>query len=114
MPVNQNQVDSSSEVYSFLFILEDIIQQKLNSPATNSYISQLSSQGIARVAQKVGEEAVETIIEAIQANNFNESQFLAEAADLLFHYLILLHQKGCNLKQVIQVLEARHQIAKNK
>ena len=110
---NHNHVGSSSEVCSFLSTLEEIIQEKLASPTTNSYVSQLSSQGTTRVAQKVGEEAVETIIEAVKTN-FDESKFLAEAADLLFHYLILLHQKGYSLKQVVQVLETRHEIAKNK
>jgi|YNPBryantNP2012_1023418.scaffolds.fasta_scaffold02338_10 phosphoribosyl-ATP pyrophosphohydrolase/phosphoribosyl-ATP pyrophosphatase len=110
---NHNHIDPNSKVYSFLLTLEEIIQAKLDSPTTGSYVGQLGSQGTARVAQKVGEEAAETIIEAVKAN-FDESQFLAEAADLLFHYLILLHQKGYSLKQVVQVLETRHQIAKNK
>ncbi len=111
MFVKSDHVNSNFEVCDFLLTLEAIIQQKLGSPTPDSYISQLGSKRVARVAQKVDKEAVETIIEAIKINNFEESRFLAEAVDLLFHYLILLQQKGYNLKQVVQVLEARHQIA---
>jgi phosphoribosyl-ATP pyrophosphohydrolase/phosphoribosyl-AMP cyclohydrolase len=101
------------DTYQFLLTLEEIIKNKLDKPEIHSYISQLNLAGTTRIAQKVGEEAVETIIEAVKTN-FDESKFLAEAADLLFHYLILLHQKGYSLKQVVQVLETRHQITKNK
>ena len=63
-------------------------------------------KGINKIAQKVGEEAVETVIEA-KDNNLD--LFLNESADLLFHYLILLQAKGCNLKDVIAILKDRHQ-----
>ena len=82
---NHNHVGSSSEVCSFLLTLEEIIQEKLGSPTTNSYVSQLSSQGTARIAQKVGEEAVETIIEAVKTN-FDESQFLLKR--LIYCFII--------------------------
>jgi len=65
----------------------------------------LFKKGINKIAQKVGEEAVELVIEA---KDGNESLFLNEAADLLFHYLILLEARGHNLKEVINVLQNRH------
>ena len=67
-----------------------------------SYIASLFREGINKIAQKVGEEAVETVIEAKDANN---TLFLNESADLLFHYLILLQAKGYHLADVVRVLE---------
>ena len=69
-----------------------------------SYIASLFREGINKIAQKVGEEAVETVIEAKDANN---TLFLNESADLLFHYLILLQAKGYHLADVVRVLEER-------
>ena len=69
-----------------------------------SYIASLFREGINKIAQKVGEEAVETVIEAKDANN---TLFLNESADLLFHYLILLQAKGYHLADVVRVLEKR-------
>jgi phosphoribosyl-ATP pyrophosphohydrolase/phosphoribosyl-AMP cyclohydrolase len=90
----------------FLVYLEEIIQLRKKEPAAGSYVSGLFSSGINKIAQKLGEEAVELIIEA---KDHKESLFLAEAADLLFHYLILLQAKGYNLQEVIDVLKSRHQ-----
>ena len=89
----------------FLNQLESIIdQRKLADPAT-SYVASLFAKGINKIAQKVGEEAVEMVIES---KDNKEDLFLEESADLLFHYLILLNAKGHNLKQVIEILEKRH------
>jgi phosphoribosyl-ATP pyrophosphohydrolase/phosphoribosyl-AMP cyclohydrolase len=89
----------------FLAKLESIITERKNNPSEKSYTSQLFAKGINKVAQKVGEEAVEVVIEA---KDNNESLFLNESADLLFHYLILLQAKGYQLADVIKVLEGRH------
>lgn len=89
----------------FLVRLENIIQDRKNHTEENSYISGLFKKGINKIAQKVGEEAVELVIEA---KDRNDALFLGEAADLLFHYLILLEAKGHNLKEVTNVLQVRH------
>jgi phosphoribosyl-AMP cyclohydrolase / phosphoribosyl-ATP pyrophosphohydrolase len=97
-----NEINERDE---FLTKIGCIIQDRKNHPEENSYISGLFKRGINKIAQKVGEEAVELIIEAKDAN---ESLFVNEAADLLFHYLILLEAKGHNLKEVVDVLQVRH------
>jgi phosphoribosyl-AMP cyclohydrolase / phosphoribosyl-ATP pyrophosphohydrolase len=90
----------------FLVCLEEIIQQrKEQADPENSYVANLFKKGINKIAQKVGEEAVELVIEA---KDHNEQLFLNEAADLLFHYLILLNAKGFNLQDVTDVLRNRH------
>jgi phosphoribosyl-ATP pyrophosphohydrolase/phosphoribosyl-AMP cyclohydrolase len=89
----------------FLVYLENIIDLRKRSSTEESYVASLFSQGINKIAQKVGEEAVELIIEA---KDQNDRLFLDEAADLLFHYLILLNAKGHNLQDVINVLAERH------
>lgn len=85
--------------------LEDIITNRKNNPTDESYTSSLFKKGINKVAQKVGEEAVELVIES---KDNDESNFLNEAADLLFHYLILLQAKNHSLKDVISILAGRH------
>ncbi|MEX6687344.1 bifunctional phosphoribosyl-AMP cyclohydrolase/phosphoribosyl-ATP diphosphatase HisIE [Danxiaibacter flavus] len=90
---------------NFLLYLEDIIKLRRQSSPEESYVARLMSKGINKVAQKVGEEAVELVIEA---KDNNEDLFLNEAADLLFHYLLLLNAKGYNLQSVIDVLKQRH------
>jgi len=90
---------------NFLFYLEDIIKLRKNSTVETSYVKQLFSKGINKIAQKVGEEAVEMVIEA---KDNNDELFLNESADLLFHYLLLLNAKGHNLQDVINVLTKRH------
>jgi phosphoribosyl-ATP pyrophosphohydrolase/phosphoribosyl-AMP cyclohydrolase len=89
----------------FLGILETIIRDRKNRPEENSYVSGLFKQGINKIAQKVGEEAVELVIEA---KDRNDALFLNEAADLLFHFMILLEVKGHNLRDVSDVLQVRH------
>jgi phosphoribosyl-AMP cyclohydrolase / phosphoribosyl-ATP pyrophosphohydrolase len=90
----------------FLYYLEDIIRLRRTSEDKTSYVKQLYDKGINKIAQKVGEEAVELIIES---KDVNRELFLGEAADLLFHYIVLLQAKDCSLTDVIKVLEQRHQ-----
>jgi len=89
----------------FLFYLEDIIRLRKSGEDSKSYVRQLFQKGINKIAQKVGEEAVELVIEA---KDNNDELFISEAADLLFHYLVLLNAKGRNLQEVVDVLKQRH------
>jgi len=89
----------------FLYYLEDIIELRKKSSDEKSYVRQLFLAGINKIAQKVGEEAVELVIES---KDNNDELFMNEAADLLFHYLVLLNAKGYNLQQVVSVLQSRH------
>lgn len=91
--------------FSGLEFLEAIIQERKKNPKAGSYTNQLLESGINKVAQKVGEEAVELIIEA---KDNNKELFLNEAADLLYHYLVLLTAKGYSLEDVLSVLRQRH------
>jgi phosphoribosyl-ATP pyrophosphohydrolase/phosphoribosyl-AMP cyclohydrolase len=91
---------------NFLFQLEAIIADRKNNPSDKSYTSSLFEKGINKIAQKVGEEAVELVIEA-KDNDAN--LFKNEAADLLFHYLILLQAKGHTLSEIQDILISRHQ-----
>ena len=90
--------------YGFLSELEAVIQDRKENPDDASYVNSLFKKGINKIAQKVGEEAVETVIEA---KDNNDELFLSESADLLFHYLILLKAKGFGLADVVKVLENR-------
>lgn len=97
--------ESNTENYGFLSKLEKTIKsRKENSSSDKSYVASLFELGINKIAQKVGEEAVEVIIEA---KDNNDKLFLDESADLLFHYLILLQAKGFQLKDVVSVLKDR-------
>ena len=87
-----------------LFELEKIIIDRKNNPLEKSYTSSLFEKGINKIAQKVGEEAIETVIEA---KDDNRELFLNESADLLFHYLILLKAKGFSLSDVEALLRDR-------
>ena len=92
--------------FGFLTPLEDIIKDRIeNFTPSESYVASLFAKGINKIAQKVGEEAVEMVIEA---KDDNEALFLNESADLLFHYLILLQAKGYTLEDVVAVLKTRH------
>lgn len=95
---------------NFLFQLEQIIIDRKNNPSDKSYTSSLFAKGINKVAQKVGEEAVEVVIEAVGTplGDGGEELFKDEAADLLFHYLILLQAKGFELNDIVEVLKSRH------
>src|SRR5690606_20394724 len=90
---------------NFLIELENTIIDRNQNPKESSYTTELFRKGINRVAQKVGEEAVELVIEA---KDRNEELFLNEAADLLYHYLVLLVAKGYVLEDVMEVLKKRH------
>jgi phosphoribosyl-ATP pyrophosphohydrolase/phosphoribosyl-AMP cyclohydrolase len=89
----------------FLWYLEGVIADRKNNPSEKSYTTSLFAKGINKVAQKVGEEAVELVIES---KDDNKDLFLGEAADLMFHYLILLQAKGYTLSEVVEVLKGRH------
>ncbi len=94
----------------FLFRLEQVIADRKNNPSEKSYTSSLFALGINKVAQKVGEEAVEVVIEAVNppSGDAGNELFKNEAADLLFHYLVLLQAKGFMLNDIVHVLEGRH------
>ena len=98
--------ESNNENFGFMSKLETIIaDRKANFNPEDSYVSSLFSKGINKIAQKVGEEAVEVVIEA---KDDNDDLFINESADLLFHYLILLQAKGFTLKDVVKTLKERH------
>lgn len=98
--------ESNAETYGFLSQLEQVIEnRKNNADLETSYVASLFKKGINKIAQKVGEEAIETVIEAMD----NEDElFLYESADLLFHYLILLQAKGYKLNDIVKELKGRH------
>ena len=97
--------ETNTESFGFLSALEKVISDRRENAAShNSYVAELFEKGLNKIAQKVGEEAVEVIIEA---KDNNADLFLNESADLLFHYLILLQAKGYKLEAVIDVLKSR-------
>lgn len=103
-----NEKNSSSqnpEGISFISQLQELIHTRKKEMPEGSYTTSLFNAGINKIAQKVGEEAVELVIEA---KDDNESLFLNEAADLLYHLLVLLSAKGEDIKDVVSVLEQRH------
>lgn len=95
----------NKDAASFLDNLEQVIRDRKQNPTDKSYTASLFAKGINKVAQKVGEEAVELVIEA---KDNNDHLFINEAADLLFHYLILLQAKGFTLEDVVNILKDRH------
>ena len=100
---NESNCTSNS---SFIDYLESIINDRYDNRSEKSYTSSLFDKGTNKIAQKVGEEAVELVIEA---KDDNDDLFLGEAADLLFHYLVLLKDRDLSLSDVIKVLKQRHQ-----
>ncbi|MDC1030965.1 bifunctional phosphoribosyl-AMP cyclohydrolase/phosphoribosyl-ATP diphosphatase HisIE [Flavobacteriaceae bacterium] len=97
--------DSKNESsFGFLSELEATIKSRKENNSEDSYVASLFRKGINKIAQKVGEEAIETVIEA---KDNNEELFLNESADLLFHYMILLQAKGYTLTDIVSVLEGR-------
>jgi len=97
--------DSNLASYGFISKLEEIIENRIeNADPSNSYVASLFKKGINKVAQKVGEEAVEVVIEA---KDTNDDLFLNESADLLFHYLLLLQAKGFKFNDVVEILKER-------
>lgn len=98
---------ANTEHFGFLSTLESTIKQRRESgDVENSYVAKMFEKGINKIAQKVGEEAVETVIEAMDNK---DDLFLYEAGDLLFHYLMLLQAKGFTLKDITAELRKRHQ-----
>ena len=97
--------EANSDHSGFISELEATIKSRReNSDSEKSYVASLFEKGINKIAQKVGEEAVEVVIEA---KDDNDDLFLSESADLLFHYLILLQAKGFQLNDVVKVLKGR-------
>jgi phosphoribosyl-ATP pyrophosphohydrolase/phosphoribosyl-AMP cyclohydrolase len=97
--------DENKQDYGFISNLEDTIQlRRENADSEKSYVASLFKLGMNKIAQKVGEEAIEVVIEA---KDDNDDLFLSESADLLFHYLILLQAKGFKLNDVVEVLKSR-------
>lgn len=97
--------DQNTAHYGFISDLEETIQlRKENADSEKSYVASLFKLGMNKIAQKVGEEAIEVVIEA---KDDNDDLFLSESADLLFHYLILLQAKGYKLNDVVEVLKKR-------
>lgn len=97
-----NEVNQSSD---FIAHLEQVILDRKNNPSEKSYTASLFKKGINKIAQKVGEEAVELVIEA---KDDDKGLFLNEAADLTFHLLVLLAEKGYAWEEVLDILRARH------
>ena len=89
----------------FLLYLESIIRDRRTNPIEGSYTNHLFSRGLNKIAQKVGEEAVELVIES---KDDDKDLFLGEAADLMYHFLVLLAQKNSSLSEVVDVLKDRH------
>jgi phosphoribosyl-ATP pyrophosphohydrolase/phosphoribosyl-AMP cyclohydrolase len=96
--------NETNENTDFLFELENIIRERKKNPDENSYTSKLFAKGLNKIAQKVGEEAVELIIEA---KDDNDNLFKAEAADLLYHLLVLFAEKNIELADVLEALKHR-------
>ena len=86
--------------------LERIVQHRIDFPSDESYVNRLRSRGINKIAQKVGEEAVETVIAALTET---EKDFINETSDLMFHLIVLLKEKGLSLETIAKNLEGRHQ-----
>jgi len=91
---------------NFLFQLEHIVAHRYNFPTDESYVNRLRHRGLNKIAQKVGEEAVETVIAALAQS---EQEFIDETSDLFFHILVLLREKGISLETIAKNLEGRHQ-----
>ena len=94
-----------SDSLMFLSELTKVIKGRHQNPSAESYVSQFFAKGINKIAQKVGEEAVEVVIEA---KDSNDELFLNEAADLVFHLMILLEEKNYSLSDVSEILAGRH------
>ncbi|MDN3588429.1 bifunctional phosphoribosyl-AMP cyclohydrolase/phosphoribosyl-ATP diphosphatase HisIE [Pedobacter aquatilis] len=90
---------------NFIFELENIIADRYENPVEGSYINKMRSKGLNKIAQKVGEEGVETVIAALAET---EEEFIGEASDLLFHLMFLLKEKGLSIQDIAKNLEKRH------
>ena len=98
--------EDNSEQFGFIHFLESLIKDRKANPVEGSYTNHLFNKGLNKIAQKVGEEAVEVVIEA---KDNDDDLFKGEAADLLFHFLVLLVEKNIPLNDVIDLLKKRHQ-----
>jgi len=90
---------------NFILKLEEIIDDRFVNPKEGSYVNKLRNKGLNKIAQKVGEEAVETVIAAL---NETETDLVNESSDLVFHLLVLLREKGLSLETIAKNLEERH------
>ena len=90
---------------SFIADLEAIVRSRLDEGAVESYTARLAASGTRRIAQKVGEEGLETALAAVACDN---GEVTEEAADLLYHLLVLLRAAGLSLEEVLSVLQSRH------
>ncbi|MBS1529596.1 MAG: bifunctional phosphoribosyl-AMP cyclohydrolase/phosphoribosyl-ATP diphosphatase HisIE [Bacteroidetes bacterium] len=90
---------------NFILQLEQIVNDRYAHPVESSYVNKLRGKGLNKIAQKVGEEAVETVIAAL---NQTETEFIDETSDLVFHLIVLLREKGLSLETIAKNLEARH------
>ena len=91
---------------NFIFELEKIINDRYENPVEGSYINKMRNKGLNKIAQKVGEEGVETVIAALAET---ETDLINEASDLVFHLLVLLKEKNLSLEVIAKNLESRHQ-----
>lgn len=98
--------ESNTDNAAWLDHLKHIIRSRKNASADSSYTASLFQNGTHKIAQKVGEEAVELVIEALMKN---DDLFKGEAADLIFHLLVLLEDRGIGLEEIVKTLQARHQ-----
>lgn len=96
--------DGETTSYGIISELENTIRERWDSESTDSYVASLKVKGTHKIAQKVGEEAVEVVIEALRND---DHLFLEESADLLFHFVLLLKAKGYELNAVLEVLKSR-------
>jgi len=90
---------------NFILQLEQIVNDRYENPRAGSYVNKLHSKGLNKIAQKVGEEAVETVIAALAQS---ETEMIDEASDLMFHLIVLLREKGLSLETIAKNLEERH------
>jgi phosphoribosyl-AMP cyclohydrolase / phosphoribosyl-ATP pyrophosphohydrolase len=90
---------------NFILQLEQIVNDRYENPQEGSYVSKLHEKGLNKIAQKVGEEAVETVIAALAQT---ETEMIDETSDLVFHLIVLLREKGLNLETIAKNLEERH------
>jgi len=95
----------NKSAYGFLGNLEEIIASRVEEDTSNSYVAQLNRSGLDKIAQKVGEEAVEVVI---ASKNTDETEFIDETADLIFHLLLLINKRGLTLDRIVQQLAKRH------
>jgi len=106
---SDNATGKTVEDILFLSYLQDFIEKRKAEMPEGSYTTRLFQEGVNKIAQKVGEEAVETIIEAV---NGTKEQFIYESADLLYHLIVLLTQKGIRIEDLARELKGRHKETK--